>query len=117
MTQGTGNGTFTRGFLDSYEAQQHADDHAALLGLSTVQEYVAAADEFLGAIRRRGVRECVRPRGRYAGDIVRWDAATGEFGVLRADRIIKTYFKLDLQQYRHLYATDEDYFKAQCKKT
>jgi pyocin large subunit-like protein len=48
---------------------------------------------------------------RTNGDIVRFNPVTNEFGVARADGVIRTYFKPDPAV--HGFPTNLDYFKAQ----
>src|SRR5215212_8151404 len=106
MTQGTGTGPFTRGFIDALVLQDHYTKHAMLLGITTIQDYGERADSFLGGPRDSTTHECVRPPGRFAGDIVRYNSATGEFGVVSRNRIIRTYYRLDLSRHRRRYPTD-----------
>src|SRR5215203_5452469 len=113
MTQGADTPPYTQGFVDSAEQRRHFNLHGSELGITDEQEYVNAADNFLGRPPRRGIQQCTRPQGSYTGDIVRWNPATGEFGVLTADGLIRTYFKLNLRLYRRRFPTDTHYFREQ----
>lgn len=64
----------TLGFEDDDEWQDHFDDHHHLLGIATKEEYLGAADLFLGGPLRTTVLECTR----RVGDIVRYDTVTQE---------------------------------------
>ena len=77
----------TRGFETSAKLTDHFDRHHSLLGIGSEAEYLTRADEFLGAARPPDVLECVK----RDGDILRFRISTQEYGVLRPDRIIRTY--------------------------
>ncbi|MBI5202494.1 MAG: hypothetical protein HY925_12960 [Elusimicrobia bacterium] len=73
---------FKRGRLE-----EHFKKHGAEMGLSTAEEYLAAA-------RRLLVREGVLKKDRRSGDRLYFDPKTNEFAVLAKDgRTIRTFFK------------------------
>jgi hypothetical protein len=79
----------TNGFLDETLRLSHYGDHASDFGATSDIEYEQMADRFLGGPKLPGVFECTRKKG----DIVRYDPATNELGVLSSSLIIYTYFK------------------------
>ena len=76
----------TNGFRDHFKRADHFRKHPEVHAINEF-EYERKADQFLAGPKGLSVRECVRPDG----DIVRYDAATGEFGCLAPDRYIRTY--------------------------
>lgn len=116
MLPRAGYKSLTNGFVSNFLEQRHAGKHMVLLGHKTVTAYLDAADRFCGGPMATTTRECIRPPGCCTGDRVRWNRATGEFGVLSPDNYIRTYMKLDLSQYRRKYPTDARYFREQCNK-
>lgn len=101
---------YTSGFLDQYLRRQHFIDHRTDFGAKDEIEYELMADEFLGAPLPLGTLECVRG----AGDIIRFNPASNEFGVLSRSGIIRTYYKPNIRI--HGMATNLDYFRAECRK-
>jgi pyocin large subunit-like protein len=57
--------------------------------VTTQTEYEAEAVRFLTSPSRSGLMEC----NRTGGDVVKYDTATEEFGVLASDGTIRTYYK------------------------
>lgn len=105
--------------FDPLELKLHFVKHGTEFGAPTDAEYERLAAHFLTAPLRPGVLECTRK----CGDIVRYDTATTEYGVLSATLAIRTYFKprpcsslpaaapkLDC----HGYSDNVQYFKARC---
>jgi pyocin large subunit-like protein len=68
-------------------------------------DYLDLADAFLGG--PPSATAITRYRG--SGDLVRYDPATREFGILRKDGIIKTYFLLKKPNAM-------EYFEQECAK-
>ncbi|HTC93412.1 MAG TPA: RHS repeat-associated core domain-containing protein [Terriglobales bacterium] len=97
-------GHFANGAL----LESHFADHGTDFGAKTKAEYEQQASKFLNGPRGSGVLEKIRPSN---GDIVRYNPATEEFGVARADGTIRTYFKPDPAV--HGLPTNLDYFNAQ----
>jgi filamentous hemagglutinin len=89
--------------------QDHFTRHGGDFGASTAAEYEQQAAGFLTGPRGAGVLEKVRPFPN--GDVVRYNPATEEFGVLSPNGTIRTYFKPDPAV--HGYPTNLDYFNAQ----
>jgi len=77
----------------------------------TEAEYEALADTFLGGPNDPNTLECIRRRD---GALLRYNPVTNEYGVLRKNGIIKTYFKPDVA--RHKKPTNFDYFIEECAK-
>jgi len=80
----------TKGFRDPPDLSDHFIKHGSRLGIADENAYAERADDFLGRSREPGVYEFRRP---WNNDLVRYDPATEEFGVLSEDGYIKTYYK------------------------
>jgi filamentous hemagglutinin len=103
----------TRGFIDHFQALDHFSRHGSEFGAITFAQYVDLADNFLGSPRDAEILEGVRTDS----SIVRYNPRTNEFGVITHDRIIKTYFIVNLDaRARAKYPTNIDYFREQCRK-
>jgi hypothetical protein len=98
----------TRGFADRARRLTHYGDHAKDLGATTDVQYEYMADVFLGSPAPVGAFECHRPQG----DLVRYDPATNELGVLSAAGIIHTYYKPKFCKD----ATPEEIARRKCHK-
>lgn len=85
----------------------HFTRHGTDFGARSAAEYEAQASRFLNGPRNSRMLETVRTNG----DIVRYDPATEEFGVLRKDGTIRTYYKPDPSV--HGYPSNLDYFLHQ----
>jgi filamentous hemagglutinin len=94
-------------FASDGQLQDHFNRHGGDFGARTAAEYEAQANTFLNGPRGPGVLEKTRPNG----DIVRYNPATDEFGVVKPDGTIRTYYKPDPA--RHGRPTNLDYFNAQ----
>lgn len=76
-------------FRDPTDLAQHFEDHRyGFVGLTTVADYLARAEAFLYGPVRATALECPRPQGGYA----RYDTMTEEYGSVRVDGTIATYF-------------------------
>jgi filamentous hemagglutinin len=64
----------------------HFTKHQAEFGVSTADEYLGLAEEFMYGALGPNARECARP----SGDVVRFDLTTHELAVASGG-IIKTY--------------------------
>jgi hypothetical protein len=95
-------------FADNAKLADHFGRHGGDFGAKTASEYQSKADRFLTGQRGQGVLEKARPR---SGDVVRYNPATEEFGVVSKDGVIKTYYKPDPSV--HGEPTNLDYFKKQ----
>jgi hypothetical protein len=101
--------TLRRGtFADSVKLQQHYADHGTDFGAKSAAEYELQANRFLNDPKPPGVLEKTRPG---SGDIVRYNPTTQEFGVVKPDGTIRTYYKPDPAI--HGKPTNLDYFNAQ----
>jgi filamentous hemagglutinin len=94
-------------FASDGQLQDHFNRHGGDFGARTAAEYEARANTFLNGPRGPGVLEKTRPNG----DVVRYNPATDEFGVVKPDGTIRTYYKPDPA--RHGRPTNLDYFNAQ----
>ncbi|MEV0317701.1 polymorphic toxin-type HINT domain-containing protein [Streptomyces sp. NPDC050658] len=74
--------------------------------LNNAKEYVEAGKKFLGS-----ADPSVLTRTRSNGDVIRFNPATNEFGVMDPSGVPRTYFKPDPSS--HGYPTNLDYFNAQ----
>jgi len=97
----------------------HSQDFA--LNINDAQ-YEALADKFMGERLRPTVLPCQRTHG----DRVRYDPATGTFGVVSQDGILRTYFKpipcswipaafVD-KRWCHAHPDTLTYFQVECRK-
>jgi pyocin large subunit-like protein len=101
----------TKGFASDDDLEEHFLDHGADFGAATKEEYEEMADAFLGEPLSSTARQCTR---QGSGDILRYDLATEEFGILTRNGIIRTYFVPDPRQHRH--ANNLAYFKWECQR-
>lgn len=79
----------TRGVLNAAQLNRHYLEHGRDFGHTTVAEYEVLADEFLGGPKANSAYECRRSKG----DILPFDSATGAYGVLNRDRVIRTFYR------------------------
>ena len=75
-------------FADGRKVHDHFNRHGSDLGATTAAEYEQQANSFLRGPRGNGFLEKSRP----IGDIVRYNPATDEFGIVKQDG---TYYKPD----------------------
>ncbi|MGH9892377.1 MAG: hypothetical protein ACREA0_10410 [bacterium] len=101
---------FTKGFETPEDLTDHFIRHPEF-GVATELEYLELADTFLGGpLDPVTTRQCMRSNG----DLLRYNEATEEFGVLRRDGIIKTYFRPDPAE--HSQGSNLTYFFSECRK-
>lgn len=98
---------YTRGFANRSLLADHFQRHGAEFGAATMEEYEALADSFCGGPMDAHTKECVRTRDMAT---LRYNTASHDYGVLRNDNHIRTYFKLT--QINNL-----AYFQSDCAKT
>lgn len=80
---------YTKGFRSAGALADHFNRHRGEFpGLQAEVEYVARADAFLGGPVAQGAFECTRSDG----DTVRYNPATGEFGIMTPQGVIRSYF-------------------------
>lgn len=93
-------------FADNAKLQDHWQRHGTDFGATSAREYQSQASDFLTGPKPAGVLEKLRANG----DLVRFDPATDEFGILSPTNI-RTYFAPD--PLVHGLPTNLDYFNAQ----
>ena len=103
---GGGGGTGAQ-FADNAKLMDHYNRHGSDFGAKTPAEYVQQADVFLTGQMSPGTLQKTRANG----DVVRFNPATDEFGVISSSGVIRTYYKPDPKI--HGYPTNLDYFNAQ----
>jgi hypothetical protein len=100
----------------------HLQRHGARLRIIEAVEYEERADALFATPKPDDVLECARPDG----DMIRFNKSTDEYGVIDADRVIRTYYipipcrKLAPANRRpgscHKESTNLDYFKRNCRR-
>jgi len=97
-------------FVNAQVLADHFQKHgSAFHGISSASEYLVKAELFLfGQISDTAV-ECFRPNGGMA----RYDPATEEYGAVRPDGFIGTYFIPDPAI--HGFASNREYFDWRCR--
>jgi filamentous hemagglutinin len=107
-------------FANPIKRFEHFYDHGNEVGASDERSYEFMAERFLIDPRPVHVMECLRS----GGDILRFNPATDEFGILAWDGSIRTYFKpvpcvnlppslLGIKRCHNL-TSNLDYFKREC---
>ena len=102
---------YTRGFADRLLLEEHFADKGESLGVSTKEDYLRLADEFLGSAPKVTTIECTDRKG----DKIRGDLATEEFGVLSRSGFIRTYYKANIRN-RRKYPTLREYVMEKCRR-
>jgi len=116
----------TKGFSNPKQLNRHYTEHGADFGANSAAEYETLADMFLGGAKAPAIQECVRGKG----DVVRFNPATDEYGVLDSNGTIRTYFKpvpcsslsgairiVMMQTGRgHRHASNLLYFQSECNR-
>lgn len=97
-------------FGSEAQLKDHFDRHGGDFGAKDAGDYQSKAAGFLTGAPKDGVQQFTRKNG----DVVRFDPKTNEFGVVKKDGTIKTYYKPDPQVHHH--ATNQDYFNEQKNK-
>ena len=100
---------YTNGFVSPYELFEHWKKHQRKFDVASEDEYLALADAFLGGPRTHSTLECTRGNG----EIVRYNDATREFGVLTRSGFILTYFKASVHV--HKLPSNLEYFQQECR--
>ena len=77
---------------------------------TTMYDYESLADKFMSSPLTATMRQCKR----VGGDIVRYDSATDEFGILDSTGVIRSYYRPDPK--RHGEKTNLDYWKRECNR-
>jgi len=102
---------YTNGFADAAALSDHFVKHGSDFGVATEADYLHLADCFLGGPASPTTLEHVRVQG----DVIRFDTATNEFGVLDDNRTIRTYFR-PVPGVTHRRRTNLEYYQATCRK-
>jgi pyocin large subunit-like protein len=102
--------------FDPSELADHYAKHGADFPVSDDRQYEAQAAQFLVGPRRASLLECFRS----GGDLVRYDAATEEFGVLSGNGVIRTYYKpvpcrVRMVPFCHGEVDNIQYFRRTCR--
>ena len=96
-------------FRDLRDAEQHFEDHGhEFIEVLTVDDYVERAEWFMNGPMSATGLECSRPQGGRA----RYDPATDEYGAVRADGTIATYFIPN--PHEHWCPSNMQYFRDHC---
>lgn len=102
--------------FETRELARHHAKHAHHFPVNNATEYEHSAAHFLIKVKGPTIVECRRKEG----DIVRYDTATEEFGVLSSLGIIRTYFKpvpcRAAPPPCHGHRDNLEYFKNECGK-
>jgi len=98
-------------FEDSAARADHFQKHGAEFGASSDIDYEDMARDFLNGPPPQTVLDCTR---RSNGDYIRFDRATDAFAVVRADSVIKTFFKPQVAW--HKFRSNLAYFQWECSK-
>lgn len=102
---------YTKGFADILLWEEHFDGKGPSFGVSTKEEYLKLADEFLGSPPKDTTIECKDRKG----DLIRGDLKTEEFGVLTKNGFIRTYYKANIRN-RRMYPTMREYVMEKCRR-
>lgn len=98
----------TKGFEKQIKLLRHFQDHRLDFNSASPQAYETAADTFMSSPLNPPVKECIRTNG----DVIRYNPATQEFGILDSSRYIITYYRLSYPTQKKR----DDYFKRQCSQ-
>lgn len=104
----------TIGFRNAAAKHNHYQKHIIEKGefvCADADEYEERADTFLGKPAGGTIREYVRKNADQFGDVIKWDTATNEYGVVDSSGTILTYFIVD-----YAYGTNEQYFELEIAK-
>jgi filamentous hemagglutinin len=96
-------------FANSAERADHFHKHGVDFGAKNARDYEAKADAFLLGPKSSTALDYTRSQG----DLVRFDPATDEFGVLSASGEVRTYFR-PVPGVTHKRSTNLEYFNVSC---
>lgn len=111
---------YTNGFGHSMDLTSHFGDHVLLKKefphITTEAEYLYYADKFLGEpIDPTTTLWCQRKyKDGSLGDFVRYNQVTQEYGILRTDNVIRSYYIPNPLE--HGFPTNLDYFNWDCNR-
>jgi len=98
------------GFEYTWKRSNHWQDHSAEFPeIADEIEYERRAAEFLNAPLGPTMLESIRSND---GDIIRYDQATENFAVMRADGVIRTFFRPT--KHWHGLSSNLEYFQREC---
>lgn len=111
----------TLGFRPGLLTQHFSDHHAEFPSIATEDEYEALADKFLTQPLGANTLECYRTRpDGTRGARVRYNTITQEYGILRQDNYISSYYIAAPRSPRnprgHGFPTNLDYFRWDCAR-
>jgi pyocin large subunit-like protein len=98
-------------FATPADRADHFQRHGSDFGAVNEMEYEAKAESFLKGPKNATTYEQIRA----CGDVVRFDSASNEFGVVAANGDIRTYF-IPIPGVTHRYQSNLAYFQATCKR-
>lgn len=112
---------YTLGFRPDLLAPHFSDHQAEFPDVTTEAEYEARADRFLSKPLDRDTLECYRTRpDGTRGAKVRYNTRTQEYGILRQDNYILSYYiagRAGPSNPRgHRFTTNVDYFRWDCAR-
>jgi hypothetical protein len=108
-------------FIDPNDLLQHYGFHGHEFGCAAPRDYELAAEAFMLKPRTKTMLECIRPAPQRHK--CRYDAATQEYGVMRPNGILITYFRpvpgghipMHLRtRSEHGFNCNLDYFHSKC---
>lgn len=105
---------YTFGFETRNSRLRHYGAHGHEFGATDPLNYERLADTFLGKPITPNTHPTMHECITQDNDLVRFDEATNEFGVLTAEKVIRTYFMPDPTE--HGFASNLDYFHNRCKQ-
>lgn len=116
----------TLGFFDAQELTDHFEAHVVIHpefpGITTEAEYLAKADQFLGApIDAATTEECQRfCADGTLGDRLRFNRVTNELGCISTDNHVRTYFIVGRRSATnprgHRQPTNYAYYRQSCRE-
>ncbi len=89
----------------------HFEAHGDDFGAATPEEYEAMADRFMTQPLSSETKECIRPGPPRS--ICRYNIKTEEYGVMRVNGWLVTYFRPSVGE--HGFASNLQYFRHRCK--
>src|SRR6266446_1399922 len=76
-------------FSNPRQLSRHFTEHGVEFGAATSHDYEQMADIFLTGPLSPSMMQCRRRKG----DLVRFDTASGAYGILDQNNIVRTFFK------------------------
>lgn len=109
---------YTAGFGHPLDLKSHYGDHVLAKGefphITSEKQYLQEADKFLGGPKDATTKEGKRwNKSGTDYDVIRYNTATQEYGILSSGNVIRSYYKPDPSV--HGFKSNLDYFKWDCK--